>query len=175
MLPSSHLSNLKYKLTTILCQLNLVSTFFLFHLPFKERPCFPDVGVAHASPGGLRDVLLLKELLDGLSHDSHCIIDVGWLILAVDELEANQTWDRAQNKQASAICGSQKFVRILLQYTKWIRTYRASSLDILNEGQTSAARSVLTAPFKEIQLCKCVWFVLLKKPGKSERIVSLML
>lgn len=80
--------------------------FFLFHLPFKERPCFPDVGVAHASPGGFRDVLLLKELLDGLSHDSHCIIDVGWLILAVDELEANQTWDRAQNKQASAICGS---------------------------------------------------------------------
>lgn len=81
---------------------------FFWQLPFKEWPRFPDVGVAHASPGGFRDVLLLKKLLDGLSHDSHCIIDVGWLILAVDELEADQTWDRAQNKQAWLIWANYK-------------------------------------------------------------------
>lgn len=36
-------------------------------------------------------------------------------------------------------------VRVLLQYTEWIRTYRVFSLDILNEGQTSAAWSILNA------------------------------
>lgn len=45
--------------------------------PFEERAGFPDVGVAHAAPGRLRDVLLLKELLDGLSHHGHGVIDVG--------------------------------------------------------------------------------------------------
>lgn len=62
------------------------------HEPFKERPRFPDVGVAHASPGGFRDVLLLEELLDGLGHHGHCVVDVGRLVLAVDELEADQTF-----------------------------------------------------------------------------------
>lgn len=79
MLPSPPSSKLKHKLITISCPIkpSFHVCLFLFDLPFKERPCFPDVGVAHASPGGFRDVLLLKELLDGLSHDSHCIIDVG--------------------------------------------------------------------------------------------------
>lgn len=67
--------------------------------PFKEWPCFPDVGVAHASSRGFCDILLLKELLDGLSHHGHGIIDMCWLILPVDELEADQTWDQADNKR----------------------------------------------------------------------------
>lgn len=60
-------------------------------VPFKEWPCFPDVGVAHASSWWFRNVLLLKELLDGLSHHGHGIIDVRGLVLPVDELEADQT------------------------------------------------------------------------------------
>lgn len=57
--------------------------------PFKERPSLPDVCVAHTTPRRLSDVLLLEKLLNGLSHDRHCVADVCWLILAVNELKAN--------------------------------------------------------------------------------------
>lgn len=63
----------------------------LLFVPFEKWPSFPDVGVSYASSGRFCDVLLLKQLLDGLSHHGHSIVDVSRLILPVDELEANQT------------------------------------------------------------------------------------
>lgn len=60
-------------------------------LPFEKGPRFPNVGVAHASSRRLRDILLLKQLLDGLSHHGNRVVDVGRLVLPVDELEADQT------------------------------------------------------------------------------------
>lgn len=62
----------------------------MFASPLEEGPCLPDVGVSHASSGGFRDVLLLKELLDGLGHHGHRVVDVSRLVLPVDELEADQ-------------------------------------------------------------------------------------
>lgn len=85
--PSSHSS-----------ETNVIETFtidisrrFVPSLPFKKGPRFPDVGVANATFRWFCDVLLLKELLDGLSHHRHGIGDVGRLILPVDELEGDQT------------------------------------------------------------------------------------
>lgn len=62
-----------------------------WNLPFEQGPCFPDVGVAHASSRRLCDILLLKELLDGLGDHGHRVVDMGRLVLPVDELEADQT------------------------------------------------------------------------------------
>lgn len=58
--------------------------------PFKERPGLPDVSVAHAAPRRFRDVFFLEELLDGLGYDGDRVADVRRLVLAVDELEADQ-------------------------------------------------------------------------------------
>lgn len=58
--------------------------------PFEEWAGLPDVRVAHAAFGRLGDVLLLKELLDGLGHHCHGVVDVRRLVLAVDQLEAEQ-------------------------------------------------------------------------------------
>lgn len=58
--------------------------------PFEERPSLPDVCVAHAAFRRLGDVLLLKELLDGLCHHCHSVVDVRRLVLSVDQLEAEQ-------------------------------------------------------------------------------------
>lgn len=58
--------------------------------PFEEWAGLPDVGIAHAAFGRLGDVFLLKELLDGLGHHGHGVVDVRRLVLAVDQLEAEQ-------------------------------------------------------------------------------------
>lgn len=58
--------------------------------PFEKRASLPDVGVAHAAFRRFGDVFLLKELLDGLGHDCHSVVDVRRLVLAVDQLEAKQ-------------------------------------------------------------------------------------
>lgn len=73
------------------------------NVPFEEGPSLPDVGVSHAASGRLRNVLLLKELLDGLGHHSHCVIDVGRLVLAVDELEADETCSHHANSSTNPI------------------------------------------------------------------------
>lgn len=56
--------------------------------PFEEWPGSPDVGVPDTAPGRFSDVLLLKQLLQRLSHHCHSIRDVGRLILTINELEA---------------------------------------------------------------------------------------
>lgn len=58
-------------------------------LPLEERPCLPDVGVAHAAPRRVGDVLLFKKLVHCLGHHAHGIADVGRLVLAVDELQSD--------------------------------------------------------------------------------------
>lgn len=58
--------------------------------PFEEWAGLPDVCVAHAAFRRLSDVLLLKELLDGLGHHCHGVVDVRRLVLAVDQLKAEQ-------------------------------------------------------------------------------------
>lgn len=82
--------------------------------PFEERAGLPDVGVANAASGRLRDVLLLKELLDGLSHHGHGVVDVGRLVLPVDELEPDQTWrvdQTAVSEHRAAAADSGIFLR----------------------------------------------------------------
>lgn len=71
----------------------------LYRWPFKKRPGLPDVGVAHAAPRRFRDVLFLEELLDGLGHDGNGVADVRRLVLAVDELEADQACVDVNSKQ----------------------------------------------------------------------------
>ena len=73
------------------------------NVPFEEGPGLPDVGVSHAASGWLSNVLLLKELLDGLGHHGHCVIDVGRLVLAVDELEANETCSHHTNSKQNKV------------------------------------------------------------------------
>lgn len=59
-------------------------------LPFEERSSPPDVCVAYTTARRFCDVLLLKKLLDGLCHHGHGIVDMRRLVLAVDELKAEQ-------------------------------------------------------------------------------------
>lgn len=66
-------------------------------LPFKEGSGFPDVSVAHTAPRRFGDVFLLEQLLDGLGHYGHCIVDVCRLVLSVDELKGDQTWEQQRS------------------------------------------------------------------------------
>lgn len=58
--------------------------------PLEQWASLPDVRVAHAAFRRLCDVFLLKEFLDGLGHHCHSVVDVRRLVLAVDQLEAEQ-------------------------------------------------------------------------------------
>lgn len=58
--------------------------------PFEERSGPPDVGVSHAAPRRLRDVLLLKQLLQRLSHHRNGVRDVRRLVFTINQLEAQQ-------------------------------------------------------------------------------------
>lgn len=63
----------------------------LAHTPFEEWPSPPDVSVSYTSAGRLCDILLLEELLDGLRHHCHSIVDMRRLVFAIDQLKADQT------------------------------------------------------------------------------------
>lgn len=58
--------------------------------PFEEWASLPDVCIANTASRRLCDILLLKELLNGLGHHTHGIVDVRRLVLAIDKLKAEQ-------------------------------------------------------------------------------------
>lgn len=58
-------------------------------IPLKKGSCLPDVGVAHAAPRWVCDILLLKQVVHGLGHHGDSVTDVGRLVLAVDELQTD--------------------------------------------------------------------------------------
>lgn len=69
--------------------------------PFEKWPRPPDVGVSHATPRRLRDVLLLKQLLERLSHHPDGVRNVRRFVFAVNQLETQQACN-AQKHNARA-------------------------------------------------------------------------